>query len=348
LNTLSRKIRLNKFEGQSLERYQKAISQGRDSKEILQAISECMEFLFKSICIREYKLQENSFEIREPVFFLFKNRFFSIDENPLLNYPAYKHKIIYADAESIRLRGNIARHDTYFVSKDDVGLVTYGIKSILKWYFSEKYNYKMLALTPEQERIIYDLFKLDLEDQIREEKNKNYVDREGIIRFKKWNAKTNTFTPQQTDYFNIPLIKGYIKRIKCKVLSKSRYFRFGFKLLRIDGKLFGDGSIQSQDNNFIIHLGKNFLNDDLFLTVYQNGILQHPDKYTDVKTSKGIFTVELYIDNENFLYFNLNGREIYKNIINKEIREQLYMLAWGDGNEYNVNIEDIEIERCNK
>ena len=278
LNASSEKLRLIKFEEEAIERYQKAISQNRKGKDIVQDISECSEFLFKSICIRDYKLQESSFELREPVKFLNKNKFFSKEANPQLKYQAFKHEIIQSDADSIRHRGNVARHQAYNVTKEDIEVVIFAMKSILKWYFSERNDYKQFTLSPEQNKIILDLFKLDLEEQILVEKNKNFIEQGGIIKFKNWNAKTNVSTPQWADYFNIPLAKKLIKRITCQATSISQFYRIGFKLFRIDGKLFGDGSIQSQDNNFVIHLGKNFLSDELFITTYLDipRIVDHP------------------------------------------------------------------------
>ncbi|MCX6232986.1 MAG: hypothetical protein NTZ33_15760 [Bacteroidetes bacterium] len=340
--------RLNKFEEEAIERYQKAISQKRQAKDIIQDISNCSEFIFKSICIKDYHLKESSYELREPVMFLYKSNFFSKIENPELNYSAIKHEIIHSDSECIRHRGNVARHEVYSVTKEDIGLVISAIKSILKWYFSEKYDFKKIELLPEQSKIITDLFKLDLEEEIMEERNKKIIEQNGIIKFKRWLAKTNTSTPQWTDYFYLPLLKGNVKRVKCHVVSTSEYFRFGFKLLRLDGKLFGDGSIQSQDNNFVIHLGKNFLFDELFITTYQNGIRQHSDKNLNVSSTKQGFSIELFIDTECFLHFYLNEKEIYKKIINKEIRENIYLLAWGDGNKYKVKVKKIEIEYCNE
>ena len=98
------------------------------------------------------------------------------------------------------------------------------------------------------------------------------------------------------------------------------------------------------DNNFVIHYGKNFLSNELFITTYRNGILQRPDKYTDAKPSNNRVIIELFIDDENILYLFLNGNEVFKFFINKEIREQVYMLAWADCNEFQLRAENIEIE----
>lgn len=163
-------------------------------------------------------------------------------------------------------------------------------------------------------------------------------------RLKNWSAVANHSTPQWADFFKIPLENGIIRRIGCQLITTSQYYRFGFKLFRANGRLFGDGNIQSMDNNFVIHVGKNFLSPELFVTTYNNGIRQRPDKYTNAKPSNDTIAVELLIDAENLLHLLLNGNEVFKIIINKEIRNQIYMLAWGDGNEFQIMVEKIEIE----
>ena len=123
-----------------------------------------------------------------------------------------------------------------------------------------------------------------------------------------WSASANFSTPQWANFIKIPIERGLIKRIRCQVITTSEYYRFGFKLFRKNGKLFGDGSIQSMDNNFVIHYGKNFLSNELFITTYRNGILQRPDKYTDAKPSNNRVISELFIDDENILYLFLKLR----------------------------------------
>jgi hypothetical protein len=182
----------------------------------------------------------------------------------------------------------------------------------------------------------------DLKSKIKE--NADFKKLVKTTTLNNWSASANFSTPQWVNYIKIPIERGLIKRIRCQVITTSEYYRFGFKLFRINGKLFGDGSIQSMDNNFVIHYGKNFLSNELFITTYRNGILQRPDKYTDAKPSNNRVIIELFIDDENILYLLLNGNEVFKFFINKEIREQIYMLAWADGNEFQLRAENIEIE----
>ena len=172
-------------------------------------------------------------------------------------------------------------------------------------------------------------------DQLEERVNGTIAD---------WIAAPHTSTPQWADYIALPLKNGIIKRLICDVFTKSNYYRFGFKFIRSDGRLFGDGSIQSQDNNFVIHIGKNFTDKELFITVYRNGILSDRDKYTDIIPKNNFYKCELYIDAENFIHFFINGAAVYKNFINKEICSRVYMLAWGDGNKFEVKVKNIKIE----
>ncbi len=182
---------------------------------------------------------------------------------------------------------------------------------------------------------------------IFEELNSGKVEKKEPINLSNWKSTTNYSTPQWTDYVKIPFTNSYIKRIRCNVIPNSDYYRFGFKLFRNGGKIFGDGSIQSLDNNLVIHVGKNIAEDELFITTYRNGIRQRPNKYTGEKAINKKISIELLLDEENVLHFFLNDKVVHKVIINKEIREQIYMMVWGDENEYELSVENIEIESVN-
>lgn len=210
-------------------------------------------------------------------------------------------------------------------------------KSIFNSYFDNYGNLKA-------DQYISQDFVENENDTILNKKHINFKKSEKKFTIGNWNFSTNYSTPQWADFLMIPLEDGLIKRVKCNIKTTSEYYRFGFKLFRSKSKLFGDGSIQSMNNNFVIHVGKNSNSDELFITSYHNGIRQRKDKYTGIKPLNNKFEVLLYIDNEDFLYLFLNNKEVFKNVINKEIREQIYMLAWGDGNEYKICIENIEIE----
>lgn len=177
-------------------------------------------------------------------------------------------------------------------------------------------------------------------------KIQNLTQKKGIIRISKWNAEANHSTPQWVDYLNISQ-NGFAKKIKCDVISKSDYYRFGFKLFKANGKLFGDESIQTKDNNFVIHIGKDFILKELFIVNYINGIRQGGSIPINVKQSSKGYSVELLIDSQNLLHFYINQTEVFTCIIDREAQEQIYMLAWSDGNEFKIKVKHIEIEMNN-
>lgn len=232
---------------------------------------------------------------------------------------------------------------------DNISLVTKTDRisegTFLKFFHDDLNRWYQINTILTIEKYIKEIEKVreeDLTSKIKE--NADFQKLVKTTTLNNWSASANFSTPQWANFIKIPIERGLIKRIRCQVITTSEYYRFGFKLFRINGKLFGDGSIQSMDNNFVIHYGKNFLSNELFITTYRNGILQRPDKYTDAKPSNNRVIIELFIDDENILYLLLNGNEVFKFFINKEIREQIYMLAWADGNEFQLRAENIEIE----
>jgi len=164
------------------------------------------------------------------------------------------------------------------------------------------------------------------------------------ISLENWVASTNHSTPQWASYLKVPTNNALLKKLTCSVQTSSVYYRFGFKFLRNNGKVFGDGSIQSLDNNYVLHLGKNFTSNELFLTTYNNGIRQRPDRFLNILPKENQYFVEVLFDDEGFLYFIVNNQHIHKILINKEIRKNVYMMAWGDGNEFELLIDSIQVE----
>ena len=62
---------------------------------------------------------------------------------------------------------------------------------------------------------------------------------------------------QWADPWEINLGNRQLETLSCTMETESAYFRFGFKLMTEQGRLFGDGSLRSQDRNLIIHIGRN-------------------------------------------------------------------------------------------
>lgn len=177
-------------------------------------------------------------------------------------------------------------------------------------------------------------------DSSRTKENKKRKATTGSMR--SVSLKTKFTTPQWADFRELPLNDERLQNAYCQISTASPYFRFGFKLLARDGKLFGDGSIQSQDTNLVFHIGRNNHSQEVFLTTYKNGVREAFDKVI-FKTESNfmVATLSVSIDNLNQLLFKVKGACCYECIIPREICYRAVMLAWGDQSDYVVDVSNI-------
>lgn len=155
--------------------------------------------------------------------------------------------------------------------------------------------------------------------------------------------------PQWADPWELDLGNGWLESVACMIETDADYFRFGFKLLGEHGRLFGDGSIQSQDTNLVIHLGRNNWDRanppisvrDIFLAWFKNGIKRGKDARLFAADPHFVASVSLVIDSSHVARFLVNGECCLQTVIPPEIRRRVVMLAWGDSEECTVRVSDI-------
>jgi len=166
------------------------------------------------------------------------------------------------------------------------------------------------------------------------------------INFSDWIATTIKVFPQWANHFEILLSQYSFSSFSLKGIfySESPFFRFGFKLLTKEGRLFGDGNIQSQDNNLVVHLGKNADNAELFVTIYVNGVRMGLNKpFLDYSTSKEL-NVEIKVNSDNLFELIVDNNKQCEIYISQEIKRRILLLAWGDEHEYKIIFKEIRIE----
>ena len=164
-------------------------------------------------------------------------------------------------------------------------------------------------------------------------------------------ATKNTM-PQWADSRELDLGGGQLKSLTCKIETESPYFRFGFKLLENKKRLFGDGSIKSQDANLVAHIGRNNWSRskpgisarDIFFTWYLNGVSLQPDKKLFSANRNFSATIELAIDSSFNAIFSVNGICCLKQIIPPGISRRVAVLAWGDREEYAVEVKELAVK----
>lgn len=163
---------------------------------------------------------------------------------------------------------------------------------------------------------------------------------------------TNKNMPQWADSRVLNLGCGRLEMLICKINTQSPYFRFGFKLLEENKRIFGDGSIKSQDANLIVHIGRNNWSRanhgisarDIFFTWYLNGVSVESDKKLFSANRSFSATVELGIDSNYCAAFSVNGICCLKHIIPPGISGRVAVFAWGDREEYAVEVSEISVK----
>ncbi len=158
-----------------------------------------------------------------------------------------------------------------------------------------------------------------------------------------WNVSTTQNTSQWVSYKEINLNTGLLTSVKCQVFLKSSYLRFGFKLLDKSASILGTNGILTAENNGLFHIQKASNSNRILTTSYKNGIQDGTDIYSGDYIADTPIKVELRISPKNFLEFLVNEQSYYQTYVKTEYRERLILMAWGDGNEYEMEITNIQV-----
>ena len=164
--------------------------------------------------------------------------------------------------------------------------------------------------------------------------------------------RTNEEMLSGTDFRELNLRGGRLEVVRCKIETESPYFRFGFKLLKENGRLFGDDSITTSDENRIVHIGRNnwdrrnigVLAKDIFITRRLNGVrLKRNDEKMFSAGRRLSASVELRIDSNYIMTFSVNDIPYMNRPISPEICRRIVVAAWGDGEDYEVKVSDFSV-----
>jgi hypothetical protein len=169
--------------------------------------------------------------------------------------------------------------------------------------------------------------------------------------------KTLLFTmkkenPQGASFGDYPLPEMRPWVLTCVVATESPYFRFGFKLLAEDGRVFGDGSIQSHDPNLVLHIGRNawdspssdITKDDVFLAAYANAIRLGDANRRLFRSTKFVrVSLELKMDRSYTTHLSVNGETCFSQIVTPVICHRIAILAWGDQDPFSVEVTGLSV-----
>jgi len=134
------------------------------------------------------------------------------------------------------------------------------------------------------------------------------------------------------------LIKGHFS-------SPSSYFRFGFKLMDARDKVFSPGSIQTEGQNIVFHVGINLREDDLFITVYKNGIRLDRNRVLMQYVRDRKLPISLELSKGGINKFYVDEKLSYETFFESSGPAQLVILAWGDEHHFECDFRQATVTR---
>jgi hypothetical protein len=156
--------------------------------------------------------------------------------------------------------------------------------------------------------------------------------------------------PQGANYLNLSLIGSTSGRIVSKLIrghfqSRSPYFRFGFKLLPLNSKPFGEGSIQTEGANLVVHLAKDHEDGLLYLAVYQNGRPMAPLR-RDLFEYRGEREIDigLMIVHDRSVQLQVDSKLVWEGYVSPSIQDRALVVAWGDYLDFEVHFRQIFVD----
>jgi len=159
-----------------------------------------------------------------------------------------------------------------------------------------------------------------------------------------WYTTNNINNPQGASYKELDIGNELFKSVSLTVTPLSEYMRFGIKLLDEESKILSSNSVLTSDINHLLHLSKNIGSDVINGTFYINEKLDINKKEIAQCAVSGKIKMRCEIDSYNHLELFINNTKVYEIVVNPDIRKRICLLAWGDGNAFELNVSNIKVE----
>jgi len=162
-------------------------------------------------------------------------------------------------------------------------------------------------------------------------------------RIDNWTAVT-TANDQGTDIKEIELGDKLLTQIDFTVKSTSNYWRAGLKIADPNGQAVP--LVDKKYGNILFHIGLDE-GTKVGLTVYDSSSNFIPTKagYLPGLNKDSEITISAKINDNNFLQCFVNNKLEYETRIDSGLRKKAYLLAWGDGRDYEVSFKNISYKK---
>lgn len=159
---------------------------------------------------------------------------------------------------------------------------------------------------------------------------------------RRWVARENKGAPRWMDRRDIPLGGKMLSELSFAVESKDPYYRAGFKLMSPNSL---DNDIVTDNEYLVFHLAADIEHRDIKYIVYKNrNIVKNLTLLQGIHKNRKI-QVSVEINGKNFILITVEGRVVFSDKINPELRKVIYLAAWGDDHEFEVVFKKIKVKK---
>lgn len=173
----------------------------------------------------------------------------------------------------------------------------------------------------------------------RGRKNKSLRKEKGATKLTNWTA-TETNNEQGTDHREINLIGKPLKTLEFRVKPSTVFWRAGLKLTDPNGAIL---PLRTKDS-LLFHIGSSESRSKFGITAYRDGDWDPSLNKTLDYDNTSFISIKLEVNEKNFIKCFINNKLEYKpkERIDPRILEKVFLAAWGDGNPYRVEFDNIQ------
>lgn len=208
-----------------------------------------------------------------------------------------------------------------FESKKSLGVLVLALTAMMFWNKDKK------------------LSKLPNNSEPPKRKDKFIGKKRKVTELTNWTA-TETNNEQGADYREINLDGQPLKTLEFKVKPSTTFWRAGFKITDPNGSILP----LRTPNSILFHIGSTESRSKFGITTYINGDWVSEVNKTVDFDNESFITIRFEVNGKNFVkcFINDNIEFKPKNRIDPRILEKAFLAAWGDGNPYRVEFDDIQ------
>lgn len=190
-------------------------------------------------------------------------------------------------------------------------------------------------LTYDKTQILDFISEMEIEE--REDANSNRSSKAATGEVAEWTARQQPQYEQGVDFNEIKLSGRLAKALRFKVNSTSPYWRAGFKLVEPNAP----ESVPRlrTDKSFLFHIGRDE-NGKHGLWVYRDGKPTSGYKMLNLLDGQQI-SISFDRNSDNHISCYVNDSLEYNARLDPELFKKLYLVAWGDGRDYQVTFSQV-------